>query len=134
MLREPLDENLLDDLTRLVGRPAIVVREALARLMGALVDGVDRDLGRRLGAFPMTAWQSIAPDCPLTREIWSSVVGAGMTAEEAFTALAVVDDHVRRRYGADAWQNVAAWGPRLAGRCDPEPVPEGHARLPSHFS
>ena len=129
MLREPLDENLLDELTRLVGRPAIVVRDALARLMGTLVGGMDRELGRRLGAFPMTAWQSIAPGCPLAREIWSAVVGAGMTAEEAFTALAVVDDHVRRRYGADAWQHVAEWGPRLAGHYGPEPVPDGPARL-----
>ncbi|GAB4371061.1 MAG: hypothetical protein Kow0062_06300 [Acidobacteriota bacterium] len=128
MLREPLDENLLDELTRLVGRPAVVVREALARLMTVLNGSVDPELGRRLGAFPMTAWQAIDSGSPVVRAIWSAVVGAGMTTEEAFTALAVVDDHVRRRYGADAWSRVAEWGPRLAGRyCpgDAAPAPFG---------
>ena len=127
MIREPLDENLLDELTRLVGRPACVVREALSGVLGVLNGPDGAGLPSRLTEFPMTSWQAISPETPAVRGLWSAIVGSGMTAEEAFTVLAVIDDHVRRRYGVDAWLRLREWGPRLAGRYCPgtavEPAP-----------
>lgn len=113
---EPLDENLLDEMTRLVGRPASVLRDVLAGLLGVVVEDLGSDLAHALSGFPMTSWQGLAPDAPVTRGLWSAVLSSGLTAEEVFTALAVVDDHVRRRYGSDAWTRVREWAPRLAGR------------------
>lgn len=117
MYREPLQEDLLEELTRLVGRPVAVVHDAVARLLDTVVVGFDAALLRSLGPFPMTAWPSLAPDSPETRRLWSAVLGTGLTAEEVFTALAVVDDHVRRRFGNDAWFRVHDWCGVLAGQC-----------------
>ncbi len=114
--REPLDENLLDELTRLVGRPSSVLHEVMERLMAVLIDALPMDVSRQLAPFPMTAWQAIAPDAPVTRALWSAVLSSGLTAEETFTALAVVDDHVRRRYGAHGWKTIAEWGPTFVSR------------------
>ena len=116
MYREALDENLLDELTRLVGRPASVLRDVLAGMLRVVVEDLGADLANSLSSYPMTAWQGLAPDAQVTRGLWSAVLSSGLTAEEVFTALAVVDDHVRRRYGSDAWTAVQEWAPRLAGR------------------
>lgn len=117
-MREPIQENLLEELSRLVGRPVPVVHEALASLLRVLVHEFREESLTPLAEFPMTAWQALAPNDPGTRRLWSAAVGAGLTAEESFTALAVIDDHVRRGFGADAWPRVKEWAPRLAGRYD----------------
>jgi hypothetical protein len=116
LYREPLDENLLDELTRLVGRPSSVLREVLSGVLRVVVSELNSDVARALSSFPMTAWQGLAPDSAVTRGLWSAILSSGLTAEEVFTALAVVDDHVRRRYGSEAWTEVHEWAPRLAGR------------------
>ncbi len=117
MYREPLHEDLLDELTRLVGRPQPVIEEALGRLLETLASEFDPLLLAQLGPFPMTAWASLAPELASTRRLWSAVVGTGLTAEEVFTAFAVIDDHVRRRYGNDAWPRAADWWSALAVQC-----------------
>ena len=114
MYADPLQENLVDELTRLVGRPMPVVREALSRLMCVMVGQLDPDETTALAPFPLTAWQSLACEHEGARAIWSAVLSAGLTTEEVFTTLAVVDDHVRRRFGDGAWIDVREWGPRLA--------------------
>ncbi|UCF67156.1 MAG: hypothetical protein JSV80_15475 [Acidobacteriota bacterium] len=114
MHHERLEENLLDELTRLVGRPVPVIAEALAGLLGVLVSEMPRDTMGSLSPFPMSAWQALAPQEKAVRRIWGQALTAGLTVEEVFTVIAVVDDHVRRRFGADAWPRVAEWGPRLA--------------------
>ncbi len=113
MFAEPLPENLVDELTRLVGRPMPVVQEALARLLTVIVEQCDQSAVGELAPFPLTAWQALAPDHPAARSLWSAVMSAGLTTEEVFTTLAVVDDHVRRRFGSDAWGGAADWGHRL---------------------
>lgn len=120
MVGQPLQEDLLEELTRLVGRPAPVVRDAFSRLLKVLLREVDEETVRTLAAFPMTAWQSIAPGCPALRNLWSATLSAGLTVEEVFTAFAVIDDHVRRRYGAEAWISIAAWGPKFELKYVPE--------------
>ncbi len=112
------EENLLDELTRLVGRPVPVVREALTRLLGVLITGFDGEASRRLSAFPMTAWRAIDPQGRASLESWEAIVSAGLSVEEAFTALAVIDDHVRRCYGNTAWSRLRDWSHRLALRYD----------------
>jgi hypothetical protein len=116
MQREPLRENLIDELTRLVGRPSSVLREALSGVVRVLSLRLKGDLATRLAAFPMTAWPGLAPHEPVTRDLWSAVLSPGLTPEETFTALAIIDDHVRRRYGTDAWTRLEEWGPQLLGR------------------
>ncbi len=113
MFAEPLPENLVDELTRLVGRPMPVVREALARLLTVIVEQCDGASVSELAPFPLTAWQALAPGHPAARALWSAVMSAGLTTEEVFTTLAVVDDHVRRRFGSDAWSGATEWGDRL---------------------
>lgn len=132
MVRQPLSENLIDELVRLVGRPFPVVQSALARLM-ALAGGERLlECAKSLAGFPLTAWQALAPGDPAIRNLWSEVMAVGLTTEEVFTALAVVDDHVRRRYGNDAWQRVPEWAPRLVhrynltGSAGPEPQSTGY--------
>lgn len=120
MVGQPLREDLLEELTRLVGRPSPVVRDALSRLLKVLLHEVDEDVARTLAAFPMTAWQSLAPGCPALRNLWSATLSAGLTVEEVFTAFAVIDDHVRRRYGAEAWTELAEWGPKFELKYLPE--------------
>ncbi len=120
MVRQPFHEDLLEELTRLVGRPAPVVRDAFSRLFKVLLREVDKDVARTLAAYPMTAWQSIAPGCPALRNLWSATLSAGLTVEEVFTAFAVIDDHVRRRFGADAWNSLDEWGPRFELKYVPE--------------
>jgi hypothetical protein len=122
MPREPLHEDLLDALTRLVGRPRPVVQEALARLIGGLSRHLGHDLLGAMGPFPLTSWHALCPRPDAARQVWADVQGAGLSAEEVFTALAVVDDHVRRRYGSDAWARLDDWSPNLAGRYD-LPIP-----------
>lgn len=120
MGRQPLCEDLLEELTRLVGRPNPVIREAFSRLLKVMLFEVDEQTAQRLGAFPMTSWQSLAPGCRALRNLWSAALSAGLTVEEVFTALAVVDDHVRRRYGNEAWSGVRGWGPRMLREYVPE--------------
>lgn len=134
MQREPLDENLLDELTRLVGRPSTVLRDVLERTIGVLIEALTPDTARELSTFPMTAWQSLAPHAPVTRALWSAVLSAGLTAEETFTALAVIDDHVRRRYGVMGWATLAEWGPGLAGRYRLDAMPRASDRLRDGFA
>ncbi len=122
MAREPLHEDLLDALTRLVGRPLPVVQEALARLLGGLSRHLGRELLCDMGPFPLTSWHALCPHPASAAQVWADVQGAGLSAEEVFTALAVVDDHVRRRYGNDAWSRLEEWSPTLAGRYD-LPIP-----------
>jgi hypothetical protein len=124
--REPLEEDLLDELTRLVGRPQPVLQEAVRRLVHVLLEQFEPELVRSLAGFPMTAWQSLAPEQPAAREMWSAALGAGLTAEEVFTTLAVIDDHVRRTHGALAWEALHRWAPRLLVRCGAgcHPAPE----------
>ncbi|MFN7965809.1 MAG: hypothetical protein U0V87_09015 [Acidobacteriota bacterium] len=117
-MREPIQENLLEELTRLVGRPLPVVHEALASLLSVLSNDFPEETLTSLAEYPMTAWQALAPHDPGTRRLWSAAVATGLTPEESYTALAVIDDHVRRGFGADAWQRVKEWAPRLAGRYD----------------
>ncbi|MDH3284822.1 MAG: hypothetical protein OEQ13_08770 [Acidobacteriota bacterium] len=114
MYAEPLKENLVDEVTRLIGRPLPVVREAMSRLLAVAVGALTPETTERLAPFPLTAWQALASENVVTREIWSAMLSAGLTTEEVFTALAVVDDHVRRRFGNGAWLSVSEWGPRLA--------------------
>lgn len=122
MAREPLQEDLLDALTRLVGRPLPVVQEALARLLGGLSRHLGHELLAAMGPFPLTSWHALCP-CPESgRQVWADVQATGLSAEEVFTALAVVDDHVRRRYGSDAWSRLDEWSPNLAGRYE-LPIP-----------
>lgn len=118
MYEESLPENLLDELTRLVGRPVPVVQEALTRLLGILLTESGSESIIQLSPYPMTAWAALAPGCRLSRESWAAVMSVGLSAEEGFTALAVVDDHVRRFYGNDAWKSLRDWGHRLALRYD----------------
>lgn len=128
MAREPLHEDLLDVLTRLVGRPLPVVQEALARLL----DGVGHRLGQdrllALGPFPLTAWRGLCAGTDAARQIWADIEGVGLSTEEVFTALAVIDDHVRRRYGTDAWARLNDWTPALAGRYKLRIPPVGRAQ------
>jgi hypothetical protein len=130
MVGQPLQEDLLEELTRLVGRPSPVVRDAFSRLLGVLLREVDGEVARNLAAFPMTAWQSIAPGCPALRNLWTATLSAGLTVEEVFTAFAVIDDHVRRRYGAEAWTTLAEWGPRFELKYVPEQAKVGVGARP----
>jgi len=114
MYGEPLQENLVDEVTRLVGRPRSVVREAIARMLTVMVGESGPHASGSLCDYPLTAWTSIAPDHEGARMVWTAVVSAGLTTEEVYTALAVVDDHVRRRFGSNAWHSVLDWGHRLA--------------------
>ena len=127
---QPFREDLLEELTRLVGRPSPVVRDAFSRLLKVLLREVDEEVARTLAAFPMTAWQSIAPGCPALRNLWSATLSAGLTVEEVFTAFAVIDDHVRRRYGADAWTSLAEWGPKFEMKYLPEQAMAGVGTRP----
>ena len=113
MYAEPLHENLVDELTRLVGRPMPVVREALARLLTVVEQKGESEVFRSLAPLPLTAWQVLAPDLADARDLWTAVMSAGLTTEEVFTTLAVVDDHVRRRFGSDAWNAPSEWARRL---------------------
>jgi hypothetical protein len=116
MNSEPLQEDLLDELTRLVARPRPLVQDVLARLLGTLTRRFDPPLLAKLGSFPMTAWPAIsAPNGP-ARDLWSCGASAGLSPEEVFTTLAVLDDHIRRRYGSDSWSRLSDWAPRLACR------------------
>ena len=130
MVGQPLREDLLEELTRLVGRPSPVIRDAFSRLLEVLLREVDAEVARTLSAFPMTAWQSIAPGCPALRNLWSATLSAGLTVEEVFTAFAVIDDHVRRRYGANAWTSLAEWGPRFELKYLPEQAVIGAGARP----
>lgn len=114
MYSDALQENLVDELTRLVGRPTPVVREGLARLLSVMVDELEPAEMQDLALFPLTAWQSLASQHRGVLSLWSAVLSAGLTLEEVFTTLAVVDDHARRRFGNDAWVAVREWGPALA--------------------
>jgi hypothetical protein len=127
MKREPFDENLIDELTRLVGRPSSVLRDALRGMLRELLDGLTPERARTLAEFPMTSWPALAPGIDLTRRLWSSVLSAGLTAEETFTTLAVVDDHARRRFGVDAWSRVRTWGPQLFSTYGLAPPPSASA-------
>ena len=111
---EPLEENLIDEVTRLVGRPLPVVKEAVARLLAVLVAETGAAGTAELAVYPLTAWQALAPYHRPTRNLWSEALSAGLTTEEVFTTLAVLDDYARRRYGNEAWKTVSEWGPRLA--------------------
>jgi hypothetical protein len=122
MYRETLQEDLLAELSRLVGRPLSVVQDGLARLLECVESRFDADLLAALGPFPMTSWASLAADSAETGALWCATAAAGLTAEEGLTALAVVDDHVRRRYGNEAWSRVRDWGPQMAGRYELAPV------------
>jgi hypothetical protein len=130
MVGQPLREDLLEELTRLVGRPSPVVRDAFSRLLKVLLREVDEEVARTLSVFPMTAWQSIAPDYPALRNLLSATLSAGLTVEEVFTAFAVIDDHVRRRYGAEAWMSLSEWGPKLELRYVPEQARGGAGGRP----
>lgn len=130
MVGQPLQEDLLEELTRLVGRPSPVVRDAFSRLLKVLLREVDEETARTLAMFPMTAWQSIAPGCPALRNLWSATLSAGLTVEEVFTAFAVIDDHVRRRYGAAAWTVLAEWGPKFELKYVPEQARPGTGAYP----
>ena len=123
MHREPLQENLLDELTRLVGRPKPLIQYVLGQLLDALSNEFDQGLLAALGPFPMTSWPAIAADCGATGTLWDAALTAGLSPEEVFTALAVLDDHVRRSYGNDSWSRVPDWGPRLACRYNLETAP-----------
>ncbi len=114
MYAEPLQENLVEEMTRLIARPVPVVREAMSRLLEVMVEALDPATTERLAPFPLTAWQALASEKSVTRQMWSAMLSAGLTTEEVFTVLAVVDDHVRRRFGNGAWVAVAEWGPGLA--------------------
>ncbi|MBP7147038.1 MAG: hypothetical protein KBD01_05800 [Acidobacteria bacterium] len=127
MVRQPSQENLLDELARLVGRPGSVVGEALDNLLQVLLVDLDAETGRALGPYPMTAWQALAPSVPVVRRAWVAAASAGLTTEEVFTALAVIDDHVRRRCGSDAWQRSAEWLPQLAAHTRGVPGSVGRA-------
>ena len=116
MYNKPTEENLLDEMARLIGRPFPVVQQALARLFGVLEVEFDPALARCLSPFPMTAWRALAPESSFSRQAWSAIASVGLTKEEVFTAVAVLDDHVRRYYGGDAWARWADWGRRLALR------------------
>jgi len=120
MGRQPLHEDLLEELTRLVGRPRPVIREAFSRLLKVLLSEIDEQTAQRLGTYPMTSWQSLAPGCRALRNLWSATLSAGLTVEEVFTAFAVIDDHVRRRYGSEAWSELRDWGPRMLWEYVPE--------------
>jgi hypothetical protein len=121
MYREALQEDLLAELSRLVGRPLAVVQDGLARLLECVGTRFDTDLLGALGPYPMTAWASIAPDSVEADALWRATTAAGLTPEEGLTALAVVDDHVRRRYGNGAWSRIREWGPSMAGRYELAP-------------
>lgn len=114
-MREPMQENLLEELTRLVGRPLPVVRDALAGMLRVVERDFRQDSLIGFSSYPLTAWHVLAPGHDGARRLWDAVAATGLTAEETFTALAVVDDHVRRGYGASAWSRAHEWGPRLAG-------------------
>ena len=114
--KEAAQENLLDELTRLVGRPMPVVREALARLLGVFSGEVEAGTARSLSPYPMTAWKALAPETAVAEQSWMAIASAGLQPEEVFTAMAVIDDHVRRYYGNDAWSRAGEWSCRLARR------------------
>lgn len=116
MVRQPLSENLIDELVRLVGRPFPVVQAVLSRLMAVAGKDLPSGLGAELAVYPLTAWLALAPEEGAVKKIWNEVMEVGLTTEEVFTALAVVDDHVRRRYGNDAWQRVPEWAPGVVHR------------------
>ncbi|GEM_PF-3508822 len=118
MVREPFHEDLVEELTRLVGRPAPIMRELLSRFLAVVAARLDDGTADGLWAFPLTAWHALAPDHPVARETWDHLRGVGLSDEEIFTALAVIDDHVRRRYGNRAWHGADEWLHRLAGRYD----------------
>ncbi len=118
MVREPFQEDLVEELTRLVGRPAPIMRELLSRLLAVVASRMDAGTADELWAFPLTAWHALAPGHPVARETWGRLREVGLSDEEIFTALAVIDDHVRRRYGNRAWHRAAEWIGRLAGRYD----------------
>ncbi|RMG45369.1 MAG: hypothetical protein D6718_07380 [Acidobacteria bacterium] len=131
MYQDRLDENLLDEVTRLVGRPVPVVADALGGLFGVLVGELPGELARQLAPFPLTAWQALAPEEEPVRRIWTAALSAGLTAEEVFTVLAVVDDHVRRRFGNEAWSRAGEWARRLAREYDfpmPPSAPGGRKK------
>ncbi len=116
---EPQQENLLEELTRLVGRPKPVLEEAVTRLLGLLMTHREATpVTVELSPYPMTAWRALAPQCTFPGELEGAFRGLGLTAEEVFTALAVIDDHVRRTYGNDAWERARDWSHRLALRYD----------------
>lgn len=119
MYANPLQEDLLDELTRLVGRPEPMVREALTRMIHLAGERLDRETLGLLSVYPMTAWHAIASTTDTVRELWKGALGTGLSAEEVFTALAVVDDHVRRRFGNDAWVRIQQWGPGLLDAAGP---------------
>ncbi len=118
MVREPFQEDLVEELTRLVGRPAPVMRESLSRFLAVVAARLDGEAAEALWEFPLTAWHALAPAHPVARETWDRLREVGLGDEEIFTALAVIDDHVRRRYGNRAWHRAARWLGRLAGRYD----------------
>ncbi len=115
MVREPLQEDLVEELTRLVGRPKPIIQDVLARLLDALAENFDGAVLGCLATYPMTAWSAIAAPRLAARDLSDVALSAGLSPEEALTALAVLDDHVRRCYGADSWARLEDWGPRL--RC-----------------
>lgn len=117
-MREPIQENLVEELTRLVGRPMPVVHEALSSMFTVLRRDFQPTNLADLSHYPMTAWASLAPQQHAIRALWSAVASAGLTTEEVFTTFAVVDDHVRRGFGAGAWSQLQEWGPRVVGRYD----------------
>jgi len=128
MYDKPNEENLLDEMARLIGRPFPVVQQALARLFGVMEAEFDPALARCLSPFPMTAWRALAPESSFSDHAWSAVASVGLTKEEVFTAVAVLDDHVRRYYGGDAWVRWSDWGRRLALRYE---IPVTSAPFPA---
>lgn len=126
-LREPVQENLLDELTRLVGRPLPMVHAALSHAMRQLTSRIDPRLLAGLAPFPMTSWRSLACDASVA-ELWEAAAISGLTTEEVLTTFAVLDDHVRRAYGDDAWCDVRSWGPRVVGLYDLHPLNVGTGR------
>lgn len=91
------------------------------------------ECAKSLAGFPLAGMASVGPWRSRHQKfVVREVMAVGLTTEEVFTALAVVDDHVRRRYGNDAWQRVPEWAPRLVhrynltGSAGPEPQSTGY--------
>jgi len=128
-----LHEDLLEELARLVGRPRGLVQDMLARVLETVESTLEPELLGQLATFPMTSWPALTPAGAQTGAVWQAAVSTGLTTEEALTALAVLDDHVRRRYGSDSWARVQDWGPRMACRYNLATAAPGTAPSESTF-
>lgn len=107
-------ENLLVDLNHLAGCGEALARETLGSLLAVLAEDVEPGLAHCLAGYPMTSWAALAPEERLPQRLWAALLERGLSEEQAMTVLAVVDDHVRRRFGNGAWARPARIASELA--------------------